>query len=220
MKKALGLFALLVGFNSFSQETDVKPEKVKVDFYIGFSGQTYSKIGLNDKLVASALPQIKETLPEFHIGLNFFGEKFSGDGEFGFFTSKNDNFFAKNKITGTNVKIRGHYNFVNKEKFAFTGGLNLAIAGNEVDIYSKNTLINLNNLIPLNGNLISLKNQVFYAGPSVSAYIWKHKKSAIRLNLAYELALTNGKWKSDYATVLNTAKENGNNRLVFGISLL
>jgi len=167
------------------------------------------------------LPELNETMPELQVGMNVFGEKFSGDAEFGFLFSKNDKGNSENQNIGFTSRLRVHYNFINNEKVAFTGGLNISATASEVDIYNKNNVIDLNDLEPLNNTgHVSLRNQVFSAGPSVSLYLFKNSSTKIRANLGYEFAFTNGKWKSDFASVENTVKENGNNRFVFGISFL
>jgi hypothetical protein len=110
---------------------------------------------------------------------------------------------------------------INKEKVAFTTGLNLSNTTGELVVFTKNNLIDLNDLTPANnvGNL-SLRNNLFFVGPSASLYLFNNKSTKLRLNVGYEFAFTNGKWKSDYADVDNTVKEQGNNRFVFGITLL
>jgi len=52
---------------------------------------------------------------------------------------------------------------------------------------------------------------------SLNSYI--KQEQSIQINLENEIK-ANGKWKSDFASVENTVKENGNNRFVFGISFL
>jgi hypothetical protein len=220
MKKLITALFLALSFASFSQTTDENKTKVESDFFIGISVQSQSSFAINDKFSAAGLPELKTLAPEFTLGWNVFAEKYSGDIEFGFAYSKNDNAVAENRFMGFNTRLRAHYNFVNKEKVAFTGGLTFAVSSNELDVYNKNKTVDLNNLGTLDGNLIRLKNQMFYIGPSASVYLFKNKSSKIRLNLGYEFAFTNGKWKSDFAAVNNTVKENGNNRFVFGISLL
>jgi hypothetical protein len=196
-------------------------EKVSVDFYFGIGAQIQSKYNLNNKLKAANLPELKQSMPELQVGMNIFGNKLSGDAEFGFLFSRNDKGDSENQNMAFTSRLRLHYNFINQEKVAFTGGLNISSTVSEVDIYNKNNSIDLNDLEPLNNSgHVSLKNQVFFVGPSVSLYLFKNKSTKIRANFGYELAFTNGKWKSDFASVENTVKENGNNRFVFGISFL
>ncbi|MFC4738683.1 hypothetical protein ACFO3U_01615 [Flavobacterium ponti] len=222
MKKILILLFLVASnlINAQSSEEEAN-KKVDVDFYFGVGAQFQSKFNLNDKLKAANLPELNETMPELQIGMNIFGNKISGDAEFGFLFSKNKKGDSENQNLGFTSRLRVHYNFVNSEKIAFTGGLNLAATGYQIDIYNKNNVIDLNDLEPLNNSgHVSLRNQVFFVGPSVSLYLFNNKSTKIRANLGYEFAFTNGKYKSDFASVENTVKENGNNRFVFGISFL
>jgi|AntRauMFilla1563_2_1112583.scaffolds.fasta_scaffold03663_5 hypothetical protein len=221
MKKVLTVFFLASSSLLLAQSPeDSSKSRVKTDFYIGFGATVQSQFNLNTNLKNGTLPELKETMPELIFGLNFFGEKFSGDAEFGFGSTQNDNANVKNRNVALNSRLRFHYNFVSQEKIALTGGLNVAVNNNQVDVYAKNNIIDLNNFSPSNISHVSLRNQMYFAGPSFSLYFLKHKKNQIRINLGYELAFTNGKWKSDFTEVQNTVKENGNNRFVFGISLL
>lgn len=221
MKKIIFVLLLTYSFQSFAQSDKESNEKVNIDFYFGIGAQVQSKYDLNDKLKAANLPELKETMPELQFGMNIFGNKLSGDAEFGFLFSKNDKGDSENQNIGFTSRLRVHYNFINNEKVAFTGGLNISSTASQVDIYNKNNVIDLNDLELLNNNgHVSLRNQVFFVGPSVSLYLFKNKSTKIRANLGYEFAFTNGKWKSDFASVENTVKEKGNNRFVFGISIL
>lgn len=214
---------MISSFVSFSQTDDEKEkcEKVDVDMYIGIGAQVQSKFDLNEKLKSANLPELKKFMPELQLGMNVFGEKFSGDAEFGFLFSKDDKGDSKIQDMAFSARLRAHYNIINKEKVAFTGGITLASTSSEVDIFSKSNVIDFNDLDPANnGGHISIRNEMFYAGPSVAVYLFKNKSTKLRLNLGYELAFTNGKWKSDFASVNNTVKEIGNNRFVFGVSIL
>jgi len=51
-------------------------------------------------------------------------------------------------------------------------------------------------------------------------YFFKNKSTPIRLNVGYEFAFSKGNWKSDYGSVLNSVNEKGNNRLVFGLTIM
>lgn len=220
MKKVFVTAVLLVSSFGFSQEVELKDEKVKTNYYIGI-GFENQKFNLNDKLKASNVATLSENAINFQLGINFFAEKYSLDGELESSFSRNDNSNSENLNVGFTGRLRFHYNFVNKEKIAFTGGLNLGYAANQAIFYSKNRTIDLNNLQPNNNfGEFTLRNNMFFAGPSIAFYFNQHKKTRIRINLGYEFALTNGYWKSDYANIANSVKENGNNRLLFGVTFL
>jgi hypothetical protein len=213
MRKFLLLLALSLSLPGFAQDTtetstDEKKSDVKFDLYIGIGGIVQGDYNLNEKLSNASLPEIGLTVPEF-----------TGGFEFGFFGAENKSANERSRIMGFNSRVIAHYNLINKEKIAFTGGLNIGYTSNQVDVYSKNTVVDLNNLGD-QANALILRNGMFFAGPSVGVYLFKNKKYATRVNLAYELALTRGRWKSDYSAINNTVGESGNNRFVFGITLL
>lgn len=223
MKRILLLVALSSVFYTYSQEEVKKEEekfKVIADVYFAFGLQFHDDFNLNQKLVASNVVPLNTTRPEFQVGMNIFGKKYSGDMEFAFSQNDEENETTKNKDMGFTGRFRFHYNLINKEKIAFTTGLSLAGTSTEVDLYSRNNTIDLNDLNPTNTvGLISIRNQQFYVGPSASLYLFRNKSYKLRLNVGYEFSFTNGKWKSDYASINNTVKESGNNRLLVGLVL-
>lgn len=221
MKKIILVLALSSAFLGYSQEENQNEEKkveITGDVYFGIGLQFMDNFSLNNKLQASSVAQLSQTRPEFLVGLNIFGKKYSGDMEFGFAQTQKDNATTENKDMSFTGRFRFHYNLINKEKIALTTGLSLAGTSSEVDLYAKNNTIDFNNLNPnFNGGLITVRNQMFYVGPSASLYLFKNKSYKFRLNVGYEFAFTNGKWKSDYAAINNTVKESGNNRLLVGL---
>jgi hypothetical protein len=224
MRKFLLLLALSLSLPGFAQDTtetstDEKKSDVKFDLYIGIGGIVQGDYNLNEKLSNASLPEIGLTVPEFTVGWNAMAEQYAVGFEFGFFGAENKSANERSRIMGFNSRVIAHYNLINKEKIAFTGGLNIGYTSNQVDVYSKNTVVDLNNLGD-QANALILRNGMFFAGPSVGVYLFKNKKYATRVNLAYELALTRGRWKSDYSAVNNAVGESGNNRFVFGITLL
>lgn len=226
MKKLNVLIALFFVSCSFAQEKEVektleKSEKPKFYFTYGINAQVHDELNIDKKLESAGLPTIKSFTPEFFIGMTVFGKKLSGDLDFGFLNSKNDEGSNENRYIGFTTRLRVHYNLINKTKVAVTTGLNLSNTTGELIVFTKGNSIDLNDLNPINnvGNL-SIKNSLFYVGPSASLYLFNDKSTKIRLNVGYEFAFTNGKWKSDYADVNNTVKEQGNNRFVFGLIIL
>ncbi|WP_298118498.1 hypothetical protein [Flavobacterium sp.] len=217
------LIALFFVSWSFAQETETSSTKEKPKFYFtyGINAQVQDELNIDKKLQNAGLPTVKSFTPELFVGMTFFDKKFSGDLDFGFLNSKNDRGSNENRYIGFTTRLRVHYNVINKTKVALTTGLNLSNTIGELILFTKNNSIDLNDLTPINnvGNL-SIKNNMFYAGPSASLYLFNDKSTKLRLNVGYEFAFTNGKWKSDYADVDNTVKEQGNNRFVFGFTIL
>jgi hypothetical protein len=223
MRKLLLVLAMstsLLGIAQTETEPTVEKEKEgRAEFYIGLGGMSQSKYNLNEKLSDADLPTLNLTVFEFMVGWNVFEEQYSGDFELGGFGGQNGSGNEKSRVIGFNMRLRPHYNIINKEKIAFTGGLNFAYTTNQVDVFSSNAIIDLNNL-EMTKNVLTIKNAMFYVGPSVGVYLFKNRTFATRVNLGYEFALTRGRWKSDFSAVNNTIGESGNNRFVFGITLL
>ena len=223
MKKIVLLGLICWSGITFAQETttEKKADKVKAFFTYGINVQVHDDYAINTQLKQSGLPELKTTTPELFLGMTIFGKTLSGDLDFGFLNSKNESGTNENKYIGFTSRLRVHYNIVNNEKLAFTSGLNISNTTGELNIYSKNNTIDLNNLTPdSNSGHVSVRNNLYYAGPSASVYFFKNKTTQIRLNLGYEFAFSKGNWKSDYGDVLNTISEKGNNRLVFGLTIL
>jgi hypothetical protein len=51
-------------------------------------------------------------------------------------------------------------------------------------------------------------------------YLFKKSSFQVKVNAGYELALTRGRYDSEFGSILNNVGESGNNRFVFGITLL
>ncbi|MDI9256420.1 hypothetical protein [Flavobacterium sedimenticola] len=224
MKNTILSLLLLSFFIGFSQEktTDsTQTKKIKLDGYFGFTGNINDNFNLNKKLRNANLPELDSFIPELTFGLNYFAPHYSGDIEFGVLFAKPEENNNEMKYRGFNTRLRVHYNVVNQEKFAFTTGLSLAYIGSQYDIYSKDNTIDLNDLDPDNNSgHVNFTNQMLYVGPSVSLYLFKKSNLQVKVNAGYEFAITRGRYDSEYGSVLNNIGESGNNRFVFGVTLL
>ena len=229
MKKIALLLLFSISLASFGQMKEKMSKfskdstyfkDVKVNTTIGIGAQVMD-YRINDVLESQGLASLKTTLPELTIGINYFGKKVSVDTELGISYARPERNGNESQYVSYVARGRVHYNVVNKTKFAFTAGLNLAFTGSRLDVYSQNNVIDLNDLNPnTNSGHVSLKNKMFYAGPSIATYFFKSSKHQVRLNAGYEFGLSRGRWGTDYGTVVNSVNERGNDRFVFGITLL
>ncbi|WP_297509378.1 hypothetical protein [Flavobacterium sp.] len=223
MKSLVSILAILTPFVMGAQKvaTDSVTKKVVADFYVGTSFNANQSLNLNQKLRNANLPEMREVTPELTFGLNVLGEKYSGDLEFGTSFLENEKGNNTLKYLGFNGRFRFHYNLINQPKVTLATGLALAYQSNRYDLFSNTNSTDLNNLTSnLNSAHVNLENRMLYAGPSVMLYLLKKSYIKIRLNVGYEFGLTSGKYRSEFASITNNIKENGNNRLVFGISFL
>ncbi|MFN3640187.1 MAG: hypothetical protein ACK4UK_04650 [Flavobacterium sp.] len=220
MKKTLLLLTLFGIAIVSAQETDSIRKYPKVDIYLGLGAQFNNGFNLNSNLKNTGMPVIQEVLPEFAIGFNLLGETYLVDVELATAWMDRRNNLARNQMTEFTTRGRGHYNFVNDKRWILSGGLNLAFSRNDLNLSSRNNEIDLSDLNPeTQSNHISLRNHMLYAGPSIGIQLKRKEKLIARLNVGYEFALTNGKWKSDFATVRNTVKEQGVNRFMVGVTI-
>lgn len=215
------IVCLFVAFQfGIAQEKSEAKNKNDIDatIFFGVNAHFLNNFNLNKNLQASNVVLLDKSTAELVFGFNIFGKKYSSDFEFGFGENKSENSTSKNRIMNFTGRFRFHYNVLNKANFAFTSGLSLAGSSSEVDLYTNNNTIDFNNLNPnTNDGLITVRNQMFYVGPSASVYLFKSKAYKFRLNVGYEFAFTNGKWKSDYANTANSVNERNNNRFVLGL---
>lgn len=218
----LASFLLLFAESSSAQKTETtKTDKLKTTFYIGFGMQSNANFNINSKLAVAGLPQINQTQPEFSVGLNLVGPKYSSDIEVSTAISNKELNNTKNEYFNSSARIRLQRNLVKKTNMLFTAGANLAFTSSSLNVFADNNLIDLNNLAnSINVNHLGLRNNMLYLGPSVSFTAFQKARFPMRLNVGYEFALTRGRWKSDFTAIDNTFGEFGKNRLTINLNLM
>ncbi len=216
MKKLLFFSLLAISTISLAQEAKPKEKEGKHSIYLGGGFVSNSKFAIDNQLEASNLPQIQANVPEFVFGINEFFNKGFLDMEVSSNMFKKSNSATTSNGARSNLRLRGHYNIVNNSDVVFSGGLNLAYTANDFNVYSQSNQVDMNNLAASTSSYIRLRNNMFFAGPSLGFAIKNKGEQFVRLNVGYEFALITGKWKSDYANVSNSMNENGQSRLMIG----
>jgi len=166
---------------------------------------------INNKLMSVGAHRIADAMP--FVSLGWSGkpsDNLSLGVDFGVATSlygkKNDGY----NLVQAPISVKVLYSLIAKEKFEISAGINGSYVFNDLSIYANNSVIDVNNLDPaLNTGYIRLNNQSVFAGPSAAFTFLRHKKHPLTLVMGYDFALTNNRWKSDYATLTNSVKENG-----------
>lgn len=224
MKKFLLAAICIIGhqLTAFAQEsqssttiiTSSKDTIPGINLYVAFGASFIGDYKLNDKLEAQGLPQMSDVQPEFTIGFNVRAtKKFWLDVEMTGAHSDEKDAVNRVRTTTFGAKLRPHYAMFNNKGFFGTVGADISYIGNRADIFTRGNQIDLNLLDPaLHNGHISLNNELLYMGPSMSFGFLQNTGFPLRLNLGYEWALTNGKWKSDFADVTNNVKESGHGR--------
>ncbi len=193
--------------------TTVDENNPKINIYVAVGAAVLGDYKISDNLAAAGMPGIEEVLPEITFGLNVMGEDFLVDLEF------NTNYLDKKTSTdriravAAGVKMRGHYIPLNTGKFFLSAGADLSYVGSNYDLFTRGNVIDLNDLNPgTHTGHISLYNNQFYAGPSLAFGAFQKSSFPLRLNVGYEWAVVSGKWKSEFANVSNTFREDGQGR--------
>lgn len=168
---------------------------------------------VNDNLIASGVHRIADVSPLVSFGWSVVTKnKFALDVDFGLATTlygrKNEGY----NLLQVPINLTAHYIFLDKEKVALSAGITGSYTFYDLNLYTEqdDTDIDMNDLNPAaNTGYIRMNNQSVYVGPSLALTFLKHKKNPLKLALGYDFAVTNSKWKSDYATLSNPVKENG-----------
>lgn len=219
------MLALTLGLANaaFAQTTatDSTSSKVKVDFYFAAGVVINGDYKINDNLKAVGMPEIERTIPDFSVGINLSGQKWTADLEVSASYWKKDNNPFRSEAIASGFKLRGHYVPYKTNKFFVSAGADLSYQNNKFNFYNRNQHLDLNDLDPSTqlGN-IQLNNDLFYAGPSVAFGFLQNKSTKLRLNIGYDIAVISSKWKSDYTTVDNTFRENGHDRFYVKLTIL
>lgn len=216
---------LLVGISIFAlqfstAQNDTDGFRSQKNYYISLGAGFSGDYNINDRLKAAGMPEIGSAYPEFGIGFNTIRKNLLLDMEIsaGYTDKKNAENRAKNATLG--IALRIHYVPLQTESYFLSGGLDISYRANAFNLYRRDNVIDLNDLNPVTSTgHINLNNEQLYIGPSIAFGFLQNREIPLRLNLGYEIAVTNGKWKSEYADVVNTVKENGHGRFYVKASI-
>lgn len=193
------------------------------NFYFGFGVNVVGDYKINDKLKASDMPEIATTLPEFTFGFNYDNgdeTNFYHDLEFsiGYVDKKTTE--DRMKATVAYGRLRPQYKFVNTDSYFFSAGLDLVYSQTYINLYSRGNTIDLDDLNPgTHTGHIAMRSGQFALGPAVALGLFQNKTFPIRINAGYNIGLSKGKWKSDFASVTNSVNESGLGNLYAKVSI-
>lgn len=195
-------------------------KKSKSVFYGGLQGNAISGWNLNNNLAAAGFAEIPDQALEFVFGVKFTGEQYTFDAEFGFMGNNKQNNNFRTNLLSAPVRLKFGRLLFNQPGFHLTAGVVGGMYFNEVEAFEKNQSVDFNDLgasaLPTK---LTLRNNLLVAGPVIGFGFGKQAQKSIRFYVSYEHGLTRGRWKSDYANVLNTVQEQGQGRWLFGIVL-
>lgn len=183
------------------------------NFYFGFGVNVVGDYKINDKLKATGMPEIVNTLPEFTFGFNYDNgddSNFYHDLELsaGYMDKKTST--DRMQATIMYGRVRPQYKFVNTDSYFFSAGLDLTYSQAYINLYSRGNTIDLDDLNPgTHTGHIAMRSGQFALGPAVALGLFQKHVFPIRINAGYNIGLSKGKWKSDFANVANSVNESG-----------
>lgn len=225
MKKITLTLLAVLGLNAAvsaqGNDTITSKKEGKTHLYVGLGAAVNDGFKINDRLKAAGMPEIGGAAFESTIGFNVMFDKFTFDLEWvaNYMDDKNNE--SRIKTINTGIKFRPHYVISKSKKFFVTAGADVSYMFNSFSLYNRGSRIDLNDLDPAtNPGILNLNNQQLFAGPSVSVGLLQNTEWALKFNTGYEWALISGKWKSEFAEVDNSLKENGQGRFYAKLSFI
>lgn len=217
----LAFFGLNAVVTAQENDTITSGKSHESYFYVGFGAAVNDGYKINDKLKAAGMPEIGGAAFESSLGFNVLYEKFTFDLEWATNYMDEKTSTARIKTINTGLKFRPHYVITKSKRFALTAGADVSYMFNSFNLYNRGSRIDLNDLDPsANPGVISLNNQQLFVGPSIAVGLLRNTDWALKFNTGYEWAVVSGKWKSEFAEVDNSIKENGQGRFYAKMSLI
>lgn len=224
MKKLYTTSILLLFFqmvfcqnDSQSQIITPKAENDKSNFsfgyYLGVGLQYTEAMDINPFLSESNVPTVRRFPFELSFGMTGDFGKNRIDLDFGFYNQERERNEFGHKVNSAQLTLRYLRNVIqteNKNRVFIGAGLSYRTA--ELEFYDQNKTIDLDDAGSF-GDLAKLTNSQFYISPSIGYSIYSSKDSEdyLRIQLSYDVNVTNNSWDSDYARVNNSISEAGNN---------
>src|SRR5690606_33600854 len=139
------------------------------------------------------------------------------EGSAGYMDEKNSDNRLRTVVSS--AKVRPQYKFINNGNWFFSAGGDISYTFTYADLISRNNVIDLDNLNPsMHTGHISMYSDQLTIGPSV-ALGFNNEVFPVRFNFGYDFGITNGKWRSEFADVNNTVKENGSGRFYAKVNI-
>ena len=218
--KKLFLTALVfagVQLQAIAQEaettTETEEQKEKRNWYISAGAIGNDGYNINEKLAEAGMPELNDMAFEITIGHSTLYKKVLIDLEFGTAYNNDETSGERVRMISGTFKLRGHYVPVKNDKFFLSGGLDISYTLNNFDLYTRGNTIDMDDLDPsMHSGHISLFNEQMFIGPSIAFGALQNTDYPLRLNIGYEWSMLGGMWKSNFAAVEGSFKENGQGR--------
>lgn len=213
--KKITLLLLFISTITFAQEApkqeDTAGDDVKLEVYIGGGAIFNPDYNINSYLTAAGVKRISDVSPAFNFGWKTsFKNGFSFDIGAAALSSKNKRKDGSQLVQAT-ATFKMQYDLIKRQEYAFSAGINFSYVGSDLSVYDAGTIIDAHDITPShNSGYLRLRNSSYFLGPVVAFRLKDGVKTFLTLTAGYDFAVSNTRWKSDYASVANPVRENGN----------
>lgn len=205
-------FLVTFAFQSNAQDT------VQDKIYISVGASVWNHFAINNVLKQNGLRPIGLFTPMIGIGEILRHKNFSANVEMSSFFSGRKTDGIRYTLNGLSFNLNVQYKILKVANQSLYAGLNLDYMTSNLGLYSDNNVVNLQNLSQsVSTGLMQLYNSGFLLGPSLSTgNLFPHSDFSMSVALSYEFNIISGRWKSRYAQVIHSPKEDASR---FNISL-
>lgn len=198
--------------NEGEEEYD-EEEGYAQEWYVSAGIASLESYKINNNLQAQGLPELPTNLLEMGVGYTIWADNLLMDIEFNANYMNQKTNRNKTRALVAIAKLSGHYIPLDTGNHFISAGIDLSYVNTTFDLYSQGNVIDLDDLNPAtHTGHIHLNNAQYFAGPSASLGLFQQSTFPVRLNVGYEWALISSEWRSNFADVNNTFREDGQGR--------
>lgn len=191
---------------------ELNNKSLDLTFYAGIEVNYTDALDINPFLSESGVPTVRRFPVGFAFGFTSDFNKNRIDLDFSVYNQERESGAVGHKLMGGNIGLRYLRQVYNFDGGDFiTLGASASYFMSELEFFDKSESIDLGDPGSF-GDLAKLDNNQLYLGPTAgySFYSQNKEKEVVRLQLTYEINVTESDWSSDYAEVENSINESGN----------
>lgn len=212
---------------SDTEITDTEEDKNNffLEYYFGVGINYTDALNINPYLSETGVPTVRRFPLEYSIGLGFYlGEKNRIDFDLGLSSMSREDGNFEHKIGNASIGLRYTRNiFESKSKNFLNIGVGISTFRSSLEFFDKSSEIDLDDPNSF-GRVAKLSHRQYMVGPTIG-YVFRDKdkpqKEQLRIQLSYDINVSENDWESEYANVSNSIDEDLNRlRLQILIPLL
>lgn len=195
-------------------DTEEDENNFFLEYYLGFGMSYTDALNINPYLSEAGVPTVRRFPFEFSFGAGFkIAEKNKIDFDFGVASMSREDGDFGHEIRNVSAGIRYTRNVLEtKSKNFLNLGIGLSIFSSNLEFFDKSSNIDLDDPNSF-GKVAKINNNQYMIGPTIG-YVFRDKdkpnKEEIRIQLSYDINLSQNNWESEYANVSNRIDEDLN----------